>query len=137
MTLDRTLSTSDLRRRLTEGDTVVVDVRPLSRFNGWRLPGQVRSGHIPGAVSLPSSWLRLVDEAELLALLESKRIGAARSVVLYGDDAAETEEVRIALQQLGLQALVYGGWGEWLADPDLPVEKLLNYEKLVTPEWVA
>jgi 3-mercaptopyruvate sulfurtransferase SseA len=137
MTLDRTLSTPDLRRRLTEGDTVVVDVRPLSRFNGWRLPGQVRSGHIPGAVSLPSSWLRFVNETELLALLESKRIGGARSVVLYGDDAAETEEVRTALQQLGLQPLVYGGWGEWLADPDLPVEGLLNYEKLVNPEWVA
>ena len=130
------LSTGELRLRLTDPDTVIIDVRPLSRFNGWRRSGEARGGHIPGAVSLPSSWLGLLNESELLDLLQSKGITVG-TVILYGDEAREIEVVRAALEESGLRPLVYGGWSEWLDDEQLPLEKLTNYDRLVDPEWVA
>ena len=47
------LSTEELRRRVGDGRTHVVDVRPVDAYNGWRLRGEVRGGHIAGARSLP------------------------------------------------------------------------------------
>ncbi len=130
------LSTGELRLRLTDPDTVIIDVRPLSRFNGWRRSGEARGGHIPGAVSLPSSWLGLLDQSEILDLLRSKGVTVG-TVILYGDEAREIEVVRSALEESGLRPLVYEGWSEWLDDEQLPLEKLTKYERLVDPEWVA
>ena len=130
------LSTGELRLRLTDPDTVIIDVRPLSRFNGWRRSGEARGGHIPGAVSLPSSWLGLLDQSEILDLLRSKGVTVG-TVILYGDEAREIEVVRSALEESGLRPLVYEGWSEWLDDERLPLEKLTKYERLVDPEWVA
>lgn len=130
------LSTGELRLRLTDPDTVIIDVRPLSRFNGWRRSGEARGGHIPGAISLPSSWLGLLNESELLDLLQNKGINVG-TVILYGDESREIEVVRAALEGSGLRPLVYEGWSEWLDDERLPLEKLTKYERLVDPEWVA
>jgi rhodanese-related sulfurtransferase len=43
------VSLDELRRRLREGDITVIDVRPEEEF---------RSGHIPGAVSIPVAQLK-------------------------------------------------------------------------------
>ena len=136
MTLDRSPSTDDLRLSLTDPETAIIDVRPLSQFNGWRRPGEARGGHIPGAVSLPSSWLDLLGRPELLDLLERKGITAGRTLIVYGDEPREIERVRAALEENELRPLVYQGWSEWLNDDQLPIEKLTNYEKLVNPDWV-
>jgi len=60
-----TISTPDLRGRLTDPDLAIVDVRPLPAYNGWRLGGAARGGHIAGAVAFPSAWLGSVDDAEV------------------------------------------------------------------------
>jgi thiosulfate/3-mercaptopyruvate sulfurtransferase len=134
--MPETLNTSDLVRRLGDSGTVLVDARPLSRFNGWRLPGHIRGGHLPGAVSLPSSWISILGQSDLLALLENKGISGEKTIVLYGDEAAEIEAVRTALAQNQLRPLIYEALAEWLADPQLPLEWLPRYEKLVDPAWV-
>ncbi len=64
----------DLRERLDEPGTVVVDVRPLVAYNGWRQGDDARGGHVPGAVSFPIEWLESVDTAEIDRLLIEKAI---------------------------------------------------------------
>ena len=68
------ITTSELRSRLGEPGLSVVDVRPLSRYNGWRETGASRGGHLPGAVALPASWLSRLDECELELMLDEKGI---------------------------------------------------------------
>jgi len=79
---DSTISTTELRQRLTDPDLTIVDVRASPAYNGWRMTHQARGGHIPGAVAFPSAWLTSVDDAELARLLHSKGITGGREVAL-------------------------------------------------------
>jgi molybdopterin synthase sulfurtransferase len=135
---DRTISTAELHRRLGDPRLTIVDVRPLPAYNGWRLNGEPRGGHIPGAVAFPSAWLSSVDEAEVERLLRSKNVQPDQEVVLYGDRREDVSAVAARLLDLGhANVRAYGnGWAEWLADDALPLERLPNYDKLVHPEWL-
>jgi 3-mercaptopyruvate sulfurtransferase SseA len=132
------ISTVELRQRLTDPELTIVDVRPLTAFNGWRAIGESRGGHIPGAVAFPSRWLSSVDEAELVRLLDSKDIVRNREVVLYGDRPEDVLAVQTKLAELGHARVrrYEHAWAAWAADPALPVERLANYEKLVHSEWL-
>lgn len=131
-------STDELRQRLTDPELTIVDVRPLSAYNGWRVNGESRGGHIPGAVALPSAWLSSVDDAGLEQLLESKDIVPGRQVVLYGDRPEDVSALQTRLSELGYRNVrtYEHGWAEWAADQALPVERLAKYEKLVHPDWL-
>jgi 3-mercaptopyruvate sulfurtransferase SseA len=132
------ISTAELSRRLGAEDIVVVDVRALHAYNGWRGDGEARGGHIPGAVAFPSGWLPALDDAELLRLLHSKGITRAAEIALYGDGSEGVEAVRQTLVELGLAAVrVYEhGWSKWAGDRALPVERLPHHERLVHPDWL-
>ncbi len=131
------VSTSELHRRLGP-DLTIVDVRPLPAYNGWRLGGESRGGHIPGAASFPAAWLEDIDEVEVERLLEEKDIVPGREVVLYGDErdvsAFRSRLIGLGHSQFRIQEL---GWPDWADDPALPTERLPNYERLVHPEWLA
>jgi molybdopterin synthase sulfurtransferase len=131
-------STAELRRRLTDPELTIVDVRPLSAYNGWRGNGEARGGHIPGAAAFPSSWFDKLDDAELERLLDSKDIVPDREVVLYGDRPEDVSPVQTRLAELGHGNVrsYEQGWADWAADETLPVERLAQYRKLVHPDWL-
>ena len=131
-----TVSTEDLLKHLE--DHVVVDVRSTAAYNGWRLRGEARGGHIPGAALLPDEWLEGLTDEELTLLLDNKGITQTRSIVLYGDTPGQADRLRQKLSDFGYTAVATyrGGFAEWSGDPTLPVEGLPRYEKLVHPEWV-
>ena len=64
------ISTEELRDRLGDPNLTIIDTRPLTGYNGWRLDGEARGGHIPGAVPFPSAWLTSVDEPEIRRILD-------------------------------------------------------------------
>lgn len=143
MTIDKTrdaktqtVTTEDLLKRLD--DLIVVDVRSAAAYNGWRLNGEARGGHIRGATLLPDSWLEVLTDEELALLLDNKGIQQSRSIVVYGDHAGHGERLQGKLSDFGYTdvANYRGGFVEWATDPMLPVEGLARYEKLVHPEWV-
>ncbi|HEY7565385.1 MAG TPA: rhodanese-like domain-containing protein [Acidimicrobiia bacterium] len=133
-----TLTTTDLENRLATGGFTLLDVRPLAAFNGWRLQDEARGGHVPGAIAFPARWTEQLDIADVAEVLESKGIVPATPVVVYGYEPKDTDPVIDVLRRLGFSDLsVYGpGWIEWAAKPELLIETLPRYEKLVYPEWV-
>jgi len=133
------VSTAELRRRLTDPELAIVDVRSLAAYNGWRAAEEARGGHIPGAVSFPSAWLDVVDPDEVGALLAAKGVDADREVVLYGGRSSEgVPELAGRLSKLGYAGIrTYAdGWSTWAATKRLPLERLANFDKLVHPEWL-
>jgi len=134
----RTITIGDLADRLDDGGPVVVDVRPLAAYNGWRFDDAPRGGHIPGAVAFPVGWLDRIDEAEIEHLLHEKGLLGDRGVALYGDTSADPIRLADTLRNLG-QAdvrILEPGWAGWAADEALPVERLANYQALVHPDWL-
>jgi 3-mercaptopyruvate sulfurtransferase SseA len=132
----RHLTTGQVLKRLD--DLTMIDVRSAAAYNGWRLKEEARGGHIRGAKHLPDPWLEVLTDEELTRILDGKGIKPGRSTVVYGDHAGHGEQLRKRLSDLGYPdvATYRGGFGDWAAEPTLPVERLARYEKLVHPEWV-
>ena len=136
--MTKSISTAELAQQLLNLTLVVIDVRPMAAYNGWKLQGEARGGHIRGAIPFPLSWIDAVKAAELNTLLESKGITRDKTIVAYGYTRDEGSAMIRRLTDLGYQnVLVYkASLAEWAAHDNLPMDRLANYESLVHPEWV-
>lgn len=134
---ETTIKPAELAARLSEPGLRIVDARPLAAFNGWRLGGESRGGHIPGAVALPASWLEYLDDKDLAEIVDRHDLRAATAVVVYADDDHDANLIADRLAASGVTiARLTPGWAAWAADEDLPVESLPGYRRLVHPAWV-
>jgi thiosulfate/3-mercaptopyruvate sulfurtransferase len=129
------VSTKELVVLINIADVSIVDVRTVDAYNGWRLNGEIRGGHIKGARSLPVKWASYIDWIEIV---RSKNITAEKRVVVYGDSADDIEKVAELFLRAGYQnTLVYNHFmAEWVSNPELPMEYLERYRLLVNPLWV-
>ncbi|MFF8606329.1 sulfurtransferase [Streptomyces sp. NPDC015346] len=108
---------------------LLLDARAAERYRGDVEPIDPVGGHIPGAVSAPTT--QNVDEegrflpAEALAARFSA-LGATadKEVAVYcGSGVSGAHEV-LALEIAGIPAALYAGsWSEWSRDPARPVAK--------------
>jgi rhodanese-related sulfurtransferase/DNA-binding MarR family transcriptional regulator len=100
-----TITRDELRKRLKQGDVVVIDVRPRAEYD---------AGHIRGAVSVPISDLKsrlkeIPDGAEVVAYCRGP-------FCVYADDA-----VRMLANKGRSAVRLEDGFPEWAAER-LPVE---------------
>jgi thiosulfate/3-mercaptopyruvate sulfurtransferase len=134
----RPIHSAELSRLLHDPDVAIVDVRPSAAYNGWRMNRERRGGHVPGAVSFPHAWIDRLDEAEAGRLLEAKGVLDHRTVVVYGDDAWDAWTFALKVESRGHVVRVFeAGWAAWAEDERLPVDRLVNYHRLIHPEWLA
>lgn len=113
----------------------IIDIRPVEAYNGWQLHNEARCGHIAGAKSLPSKWLKYIDWIEIV---RHKNILPENEIIIYGYSAEETQRVGKRFVKSGYpKVLVYNQFvNEWAANPDLPMEKLKRYRHLVSANWL-
>jgi molybdopterin synthase sulfurtransferase len=129
------ISTNELAARAGDAAHTLIDVRPLAAYNGWRLAGEARGGHVPGARSLPLEWTRFMDWIEAL---ERKGLDPARPLTVYGYTPDEADHMAGYLARLGFETVeVYHNFlDEWAPDPDRPLRRLARYQHLVHPGWL-
>ena len=107
-------------------DGVLVDARAAERFRGEAEPVDPKAGHIPGAVSAPTTGNldaegRFLPAAELRARFAALGADGSRPVAAYcGSGVTAAHEVA-ALAIAGIDAALYpGSWSQW-SNLDLPV----------------
>jgi 3-mercaptopyruvate sulfurtransferase SseA len=136
--MTQTISTGELASKRIDPGVVIVDIRSMAAYNGWKLNGEARGGHIHGAVACPYQLAAKLETKELTDFLYSKAIMPYKTVVLADYREGRSEEVAGRLAELGYEdVLVYEpGMEAWAADHELPMDRLARYEKLVHPQWV-
>lgn len=108
-------------------DGVLLDARAGERYRGEVEPMDPRAGHIPGAVSAPTTENladdgRFLPAAVLAARFAALGVTADAPVGAYcGSGVTAAHEV-LALELAGFEGVVYpGSWSAWSNDPHRPV----------------
>ncbi|GGW71780.1 sulfurtransferase [Streptomyces griseoloalbus] len=106
---------------------VLLDARAGERYRGEVEPIDRVGGHIPGAVSAPTTENvgpdgRFLPAGELGARFRELGVSPSARVGVYcGSGVSAAHEV-LALAVAGIPAALYvGSWSEWSGDPERPV----------------
>jgi 3-mercaptopyruvate sulfurtransferase SseA len=105
---------------------VLLDARAGERYRGEVEPVDPRAGHVPGAVSAPTTENLAADgtfrpATELRARFADLGVQPGATVGVYcGSGVTAAHEVA-ALAAVGIDAALWpGSWSQWSADPDRP-----------------
>jgi thiosulfate/3-mercaptopyruvate sulfurtransferase len=114
---------ADLARR-----GVLLDARAAERYRGDVEPIDPVAGHIPGAVSAPTtdsigSNGRFLPPAALAERFAALGATAGTDVGVYCGSGVSAAQAALALAVAGVPdvALYVGSWSEWCGDPSRPV----------------
>ncbi|NCC23098.1 MAG: sulfurtransferase [Alphaproteobacteria bacterium] len=113
----------DVEAAIDDSDIIIADARSCERFSGTAPEPRagLRSGHIPGSVSVPCGSLvdpdtgRLKKRSELAGILETAGIDPSKTIIATCGSGVTACVIVLALHELGNKAVsVYdGSWSEW------------------------
>ena len=105
---------------------LLLDARAGERYRGEVEPVDPRAGHVPGAVSAPTTENLAADGTFLPGTVLAERFAALGAVpgatvgVYCGSGVTAAHEVA-ALAAVGIDAALWpGSWSQWSADPSRP-----------------
>lgn len=106
---------------------VLIDARARERYTGDAEPIDRRAGHVPGAVSAPTTENLCEDatfksERELADRFAAVGVEERTDVAVYCGSGVTAAHEIAALETIGVRASLYpGSWSQWSADNARPV----------------
>ncbi|MDN5760831.1 MAG: sulfurtransferase, partial [Microlunatus sp.] len=107
---------------LTSNGPSLVDVRAADRYAGENETIDPLAGHIPGALSRPTTEnLTATGEFRSAAEIAERFADLTAEPVLYCGSGITAAHTLLALESAGLTGAIYpGSWSDWIADPARP-----------------
>ena len=120
-----TITSTELKQALQQGDCRLIDARAAIRYRGEEEPMDAVAGHIPGAINHPSSanldaQLRFLSPAALAELFEPLLAGNKPEQVVHSCGSGVTACHNLfAMELAGLAGsrLFAPSWSGWIAQP--------------------
>lgn len=106
---------------------VLLDARAGERYRGEVEPVDPRAGHVPGAISAPTTENldaegHFATAAVLTERFVSLGVRPGTAVGVYCGSGVTAAHQVAALAEAGIDAALWpGSWSQWSADPDRPV----------------
>ncbi|MBU1171924.1 MAG: hypothetical protein KKD44_20410 [Proteobacteria bacterium] len=134
-----------IKSRLSDDDFAVVDTRTDAEYIGWKLYGEARGGHIPGAVQLPYESYYNADHTllgydDLKAMLDAHGITADKEVTAYCTAGIRSGFFYFLGRLMGFHRIANydGSMWDWSAadEADYPMDTMAHYQALVSPSWL-
>lgn len=114
-----------------EHQGVLLDCRERSRFSGIKESLDLKAGHIPGALNLPSGDLldenyKFKDPHEIREMFAALGITSGENVIVYSGSGLHSAQTIAAMHHADLPgaSLFVGGWSQWAADKNNPVVRV-------------
>jgi thiosulfate/3-mercaptopyruvate sulfurtransferase len=116
----------DQAAELPASGGVLLDARAAERYRGEVEPIDPRAGHVPGAVSAPTTanlepdgtFLRMTELVDRFVTLG---VGPRTMVGVYCGSGVNAAHEVAALAAAGIEAALWpGSWSQWAADPSRP-----------------
>lgn len=135
MTKYSEVKTEDVKKYIDDSNAIIIDVRDVNAYNGWKLNGEKRGGHIKSAKSLPVKWTQYMDWIEIV---RSKNILPHHKIIIYS--YSEKDSITVAdlfSKQAYKDISIYTDFlSDWTENENLELVKLARYKQLVPASWV-
>ncbi|HLR34923.1 MAG TPA: sulfurtransferase [Tissierellales bacterium] len=110
-------------------DVVIIDVREKDEYEGATKYGEVRGGHLPGAINIPfNSFLEkngtIKNPEEIKAILEENGVNKDDEIVTYCTAGIRSAHMQIVLTMLGYDNVQNfdASFHAWAGSPELELE---------------